>query len=259
MLISATRRRDLIIGGGILASRPFWACACASAQEPQRGCYVSDGSLRQKLGSNNSSWSFDLNTDPTFGGSGNKEFDQALAQTLYRLTDLFSILPGFAFFNEDQGPNAFASPSKRLHRSDGSVVFGQQLLKKLMGFAEHPAARVAAVCAHEFGHIVQYKRGIDRVLVGTDGRVKQLELHADYLAGYFAGTRRLARSDFPASTFADAQFNAGDNMISHPDHHGTGEERGEAVSAGYFAAYRHKKTFEDAITAGIDYVKALPD
>ncbi len=235
------RRRDLIIGGVTLASHPFWGCTCGSAQEPQRGCYVSDDALRQKLGVTDSGWSFNLETDPTFGGSGDKDFDRALAQTLSRLTDLFSILPGFAFFNEDEGPNAFASPSQRLGRGDGSVVFGQQLLKKLMSATEYPAARVAAVCAHEFGHIVQFKRGIDRVLVGADRRVKRLELHADYLTGYFAGTRRLAWNDFPAAVFADAQFNAGDNMTSHPNHHGTARERGEAVSAGYFAAYRDKE------------------
>lgn len=252
-------RRNILAGGITFAIHHSVVCMCASAQVPQRGCYVSDESLRQKIGAESSGWAFNINTDPTFGGSGDKIFDQALAQTLSRLCDTFSVLPGFAFFNEDQGPNAFASRSQRLRRSDGSVVFGQQLLKKLMGASEHPAARVAAVCAHEFGHIVQQKRGIEEILVGNDERVKRLELHADYLAGYFAGTRRLARNDYPAAVFADAQFNAGDNMINHPDHHGTGQERGAAVSAGYLAAYRDKKTFEDALTAGINYVKTIPE
>ena len=251
-------RRDCVIGGALFALPKLGGCQCAFAQESQRGCYVSDPTLRAKLGNETSGWAFNLDRDPVFGGSGDKDFDQALAHTLSRLSDLFAVLPGFAFFNEDQGPNAFASPSQRLRRSDGSVVFGQQLLRKLMSASEHPAARVAAVCAHEFGHIVQYKRGIDRILVGADQRVKRLELHADYLAGYFAGTRRLARSDFPAAVFADAQFNAGDNMVSNPNHHGTAQERGAAVSAGYIAAFRDKKTFDDAISAGIDYVRSVP-
>ena len=46
-------------------------------------------------------------------------------------------------------------------RSDGTVLFGVRLLRKLMNdFAnDNPDAAVAAVCAHEFGHIVQYQEG----------------------------------------------------------------------------------------------------
>jgi hypothetical protein len=252
-----TTRRDVLLGGALTF---YWAtCSCRSrAEGPQLGCFIDDQTLSSKLGSHESGWSFDINKDPVFGGSGDKQFDQALATTLGRASDLFSILPGFAFFNEDRGPNAFASPSQRLKRSDGSVVFGQQLLAKLMSAVEHPAAGVAAVCAHEFGHILQYKRGIDRRLVGADGRVKRLELHADFLAGYFAGRRKLERSDYPAAVFANTQFTAGDNMLQNPQHHGSPEERGRAVVEGFKTAYQSKRSLDEAVEVGVQFALNQP-
>ena len=249
-------KRETVLGGALTLIWGSFPCDC-SAQEPQRGCTLDDAALDRKLGSKQDSWSFDINSDPVFGGSGDRQFDEALAHTLSRLCDLFAILPGFAFFNEDAGPNAFASPSQRLKRSDGSVVFGQQMLKKLMASPEHPAAGVAAVCAHEFGHILQYKRGIPNQLIGADRRVKRLELHADYLAGYFAGTRKRDNKDFPAAVFANTQFVNGDNMIQHPQHHGTPEERGQAVVEGFKTAFQSKLDINAAVTSGIAYVRSL--
>ncbi|WP_244633373.1 metalloprotease [Methylobacterium radiotolerans] len=235
---------------------PFSTCACAQLQSGY-GCYIDDAKLANGINGDESVWSFDLNRDPLSGGSGNRDLDQALAQTLSRICDTFDVLPGFAFFNEDQGPNAFASPSKRLKKADGSVVFGQQLLSKLLSAPEHPAAGIAAVCAHEFGHILQYKLNLTPRLIGADRRVKRLELHADYLAGYFSGRRKIDKPDFPAAVFANTQFAAGDNMLNNPQHHGTPEERGQAVVAGFKAAFNERKNLSDAISSGIQYVSTV--
>jgi len=251
-------RREVVLGGSLTFLWAGCGCACFAQEGPQKGCVVDDRLLDGMLGAQQSGWSFDINRDPVFGGSGDKDFDRALANTLARLCDMFTVLPGFAFFNEDQGPNAFASPSRRLKRVDGSVVFGQQLLGKLMAATEHPAGGVAAVCAHEFGHVLQYKRGLHRTLIAADGRVKRLELHADYLAGYFSGRRKLENPVFPAAVFANTQFNAGDNMLSHPQHHGTPEERGRAVVEGFKAAFHGKQSFDEAVASGVSYVGTLP-
>ena len=141
----------------------------------------------------------------------------ALAITLAKLSDLLGILPGFAFFNEGTGgQNAFASRSRRLGRDDGSVVFGQVMFGKLMQSQDSPELGVAAVCSHEFGHILQFKMDLQNRLVGPDGRVKRLELHADYLAGYFAGLRKRERADFPAAIFAQTQYDFGDTAYAEP-------------------------------------------
>jgi predicted metalloprotease len=93
-------------------------------------------------------------------------------------------------------------------------------------------AQHAAVCAHEFGHVVQYRLGLARQLAMPNGEVKRLELHADFLAGYFAGRRKLENSGFPAAAFAATQDRFGDIAFNAPDHHGTSRERGAAVVAG---------------------------
>ena len=61
---------------------------------------------------------------------------------------------------------------------------------------------MATVCAHEFGHILQYQKGLIRPLQGWDSTNRRIELHADFLAGYFAGIRKGKRPSFPAVVFA---------------------------------------------------------
>jgi hypothetical protein len=248
-------RRMVLFGGLlVLVVRDTWA----QAPTARRGCDVDDVQLKALLGNNPTSFSFNINTDEIRNGSGNKDFDRALAHTLAKLSDWFTVLPGFAFYDDGNSPNALASPSRRLGRADGSVVFGKAMLSELMARKEHPETCVAAVCAHEFGHITQYKHGLRTRLVGSNGRVKRLELHADFLAGYFAGRRKLERADFPAAVFATTQHSYGSKDFGDADHHGTPDERGNAVVAGFDSAYRARLPLGQAIERGIDYVMRIP-
>jgi hypothetical protein len=247
-------RREVL--GGLLTIGFIPACACA--QSGSFGCVVSDQRLAGMLGSRPAAFAFNIDNDAVENGSGNKDFDRALAITLAKLSDLLNVLPGFAFFSEGtDGPNAFASSSRRLGRDDGSVAFGKVMFGKLMQSRDNPELGVAAVCSHEFGHILQFKTDLRRRLVGADGRVKRLELHADYLAGYFAGLRKKERPDFPAAIFAQTQYNFGDTLYAEIDHHGTPDERGQAVVGGFQAAYRDGKSLSVAIEEGIRFVGAI--
>lgn len=189
--------------------------------------------------------------------SGNREFDYALAQTLSLLADSFRVLPGFSYFDDQQGANAYATTARRLARADGSVLFGKRLFIRLMGLQEHPDVALTAVCAHEFAHIYQFKTGIAQRLRAGQPTVKRMELHADYLAGYFAGVRKLQRPSYPAAVFATTQHSIGDNRVDHPEHHGTPDERAGAVVRGYEVAYRERRGFADAVQIGINYVSTL--
>ena len=105
-------------------------------------------------------------TEQMIASSGD-EFDYALAQTLSRISDAFRVLPGFAYYNDFDGPNAHATSVVRMARADGTVLdgtvlFGQRLLKKLLVLPEHPDVSITAVCVHEIGHILQYNSGLDR-------------------------------------------------------------------------------------------------
>jgi len=188
--------------------------------------------------------------------SDNRDFDYALAQTLAMISRSFNVLPGFAYYDDYDGRNAKAT-NAGLKGSDGTVLFGQRLLKELMSKTESPEVSVAAVCAHEFGHILQYKRGLHLIVRKDEPTAKRVELQADFFAGYFAGIRKLERPTFPAVAFAVTQSSFGDNAISDPDHHGTPQERGNAIVQGFNVAHKEKRELEDAIQISIDYVKQL--
>jgi hypothetical protein len=243
-----TRRRMLTGGMATVALHP----ECSRSQPSFEGCRITVDKAEALLGSEHL-W---LSYNSVETGSGDRDFDQALAQTLLFLSDRFFVLPGFAFFNEPGLPNAFAASTRRLGRSDGDVLFGRKLLRTIMSLREHPEIGIVSVCAHEFGHIAQYKYDVYNRLVGLDRRVKRLELHADFLSGYFAGLRKLQRPDFPAASFALTQFGFGD-YSDDIEHHGTPDDRGAAVVAGYRAGYDEKLKFGYALESGIRYVKQI--
>lgn len=200
---------------------------------------------------------YETGNEPMISNSGDRDFDLALAHTLAKISDEFSVLPGFAYYDDYDGANAYATPTARLHNADGTVLFGQRLLKRLLAGRESPDVAVAAVCAHEFGHILQYKRKLDRRVGEGQTTVKRVELQADFFAGFFAGVRKREREDFPAAVFAVTQFEAGDDMINDPQHHGTKEERGAAISRGFEAGYRQRLSLSDAIEASVAYVTRI--
>jgi hypothetical protein len=242
-----TRRRLLTGGIASIALSPERS-RCQSSS----GCGIAFDDAEALLGSEQI-W---LSYSSVETGSGDRDFDRALAETLLFLSDRFFVLPGFAFFNEPGSPNAFASRARKLGRSDGSILFGRKLFRKIMSHRERPEIGIVSVCAHEFGHIAQYKYDVYDRLVGVDRRVKRLELHADFLSGYFAGLRKIQRQEFPAATFALTQFGFGD-YSDDIEHHGTPDERGAAVVAGYRAAYEEKLKFGYALESGIRYVSQV--
>ncbi|PZP69449.1 metalloprotease [Methylorubrum populi] len=182
--------------------------------------------------------------------SGNAQLDRALAQTLAKLSKTFDVLPGFAYYRDNGRPNALATPEVRLQRTDGTVLFGLEMLQMLLQRPEHPDASIVAVCAHEFGHIVGYKTRLIEKLAPNRRDPFRAEQHADYIAGFFAGMRKLERSDFPAIVFATTQQSFGGTLRGS---HGTGQERGEAVLEGFKAAYERKVTPAEGIQLGFQY------
>jgi hypothetical protein len=243
-----TRRRLLIGGAASIAVYP----ECSRCQEAFEGCLITIDQAKALRGSEQVRLSY----SSVETGSGDRDFDRALAETLAFLSDRFFVLPSFAFFSEPGSPNAFASSTRRMVRSDGDVLFGRKLFREIMSRREHPEIGIVSVCAHEFGHIAQYKFGVYNRLVGSSRRVKRLELHADFLSGYFAGIRRLQHPKYPAATFALTQFGLGD-YSDDIEHHGTPDERGAAVVAGYRAGYDERLKFGFALESGIRYVNQI--
>lgn len=256
-----TRRSILKAAALLVPMRTWWGTLAAAAQPhrigDERGCWLDEAELAS-LGSPDSEIrTFLTGSEPVIPKSGDAMFDRALAQTLAKISGIFGVIPGFGYYDDYDGLNAYASPAVRMAKSDGTVLFGIGLLKQLRSKLEAPEIGVAAVCAHEFGHIVQFKRGLRQPLLAGQSTVKRLELHADFLAGVFAGIRKRERPEFPAAIVAMTQWSVGDHQTQSPQHHGTPKERGDAVAEGFSAIKDGNLTFDAALRRGVEYVSSL--
>jgi hypothetical protein len=251
-------RRELVLGGALTLISG--GCACAQTGLRGRrsfGCTLDAAEAEPFLADATEPQAFDSGVpDKIITSTGNRDFDYALAQTLSRLTDVFGVLPGFCYYDDYDGENAMATPGTKMRRADGTVLYGKRYLLRCMSAAESPEAVVSATCAHEFGHIVQYKYKLDGRLKQGQPNVKRLELHADFFAGYFAGARKLENPDYPAAVFATNRYSRGD-VVADASHHGTPQERAAAVVRGFETCYRERRSFADAIQIGMNYALSL--
>ena len=200
---------------------------------------------------------FSTGNEPMIPHTGDRDFDLALAQSLAKLSDILQVSPGFAFYDDYDGPNAYATPAVRLNGADGTVLFGTAFLLEQIKTSEAPEVAIITICAHEFGHIVQFKHNLQARVLNGDRSVKRAELHADFLAGYFVGMRRKERPSFPAAVAAMTQYNIGDNHFSSPQHHGTPKERGAAFVRGYETAFNENRLLAEALQISVNYASQL--
>lgn len=231
-------RRSFVVGS--IAAPFVGACAChaqqftASDRTPNTyGCWLASEDVDSVYPEGTDTRLFVSGDEPMIPKSGDRNFDYALAHTLSKISSVFDVLPGFAYYDDYDSKNAYATTAVRLNRADGTVLFGQGLLADLRRSPDHPEIAVTAVCAHEFAHVFQYKHNLmDRLLEGQS-TVKRVELQADFLAGYFAGLRKKERPSYAAAVVAATQSKFGDNSVNDRGHHGTSQERGAAVVAGF--------------------------
>ena len=250
------KRRELLAQGIALGS---CCCGVHSAGQPRPrifGCVLPVASAGPFLDRSSESRLFVTGQEEIIPKSGDPLFDAALARTLAHIATTFEVLPGFAYYEDDEARNAYATRVPRLTNADGTVLFGTNLLKSIMIAKENPDVAVAAICAHEFGHVLQIKLGLDQNFA-REPTVKRSELQADFLAGYYAGLRKRANPDFPAAVFALTQFNLGDDRTTFEGHHGKPEERGAAVTNGFLASYQQRLQVSAAVEASTHYVMAI--
>lgn len=179
--------------------------------------------------------------------SGNAALDRALARSLANISRTFDVLPGFSYYDDSGNANALATSEVLLGNTDGTVLFGLAMLRDMLARPRHGDASIVAICAHEFGHILSYKNGMIHELNPPGNGPFRGEQFADYMAGYFAGTRKLVSPSYPAVAFAVTQrdFGGGD--------HGTGDQRGNAVQRGFVDAFQRKLTIDQAAQEAFAY------
>jgi hypothetical protein len=183
--------------------------------------------------------------------SGNEIIDRAFNVEAQNLNQVFRVNASI-FMLSGNVKNAYATPETvDSPTSDGRVIFSIPLLQD--EFAQTGAWNnftVIVIMAHEFGHIYQFKYGTQKL------PVKLTELQADYLAGWYIG-RREKVSSWKTSALQQAMttlYNKGDYAFNNPTHHGTPQERLQAVNEGInhanlslAAVYKQSLEFVSAI------------
>lgn len=187
--------------------------------------------------------------------SGDPAVDGAFDQALQRLARVLQVAPGFAYYDDFDGENAFATPQVYYKLEDGTVFFGERLFRRLLA-ADPSGAAVMWVAAHEFSHIVQFRTGLYFDLTDDAPNLRPLELHADYLAGYYLGRRKASEPRISLYEAGRQVWAAGDANFNDPNHHGAPAERLAASEAGFLAAIEDRLGLEAAIDAGFRFVKA---
>jgi hypothetical protein len=222
------------------ASLGALGCGCATPGRAPRqsGCTVSPQLLAARLSQAGVQLRHLDVGDPTVASSGIDGFDRALGRQLVRLATTFGVQPGFAYVDDGWQPNAIASSLSRFPGTWGTVLMGIRLMRSLMARGDGGDIAVLGVCAHEFGHVAQYRSASFERLLQAHPTVKLVELHADFMAGYFIGTLRRQRPAIVTRTFELAFQALGTNNSADPDFHGTPDERLAAVQAGQAMADR---------------------
>ena len=254
--------RRHFLGGSALAIGSFAACTCPCLAGAPRvieslGCVLTDADSDRIYPTGTATGRAVHGSEQVILRSGDRDFDLALAQTLLKISRALNVAPGFAYYDDSEGMNAYATRRVQLNGADGTVLFGQRFLRRLMGGKENPEVAVAAVCAHEFGHILQFKHGLTDRVTNGDRTVKRVELQADFFSGFFAGLRKKERPSYPAAVGALAQYNVGDRSVNSPQHHGTPDQRGAAFVRGYDVAYKENRSLGEAIQISVNYASRL--
>jgi len=188
---------------------------------------------------------------------GDAQTDRYLGLALKRLAETFRVAPGFAFFDDERGSNAFATNRTLLDDGQHTVLMGKRLFAEQMRQDNDLGTTVIAICAHEFGHIYQMTYGEHARLAEMDATVRPLELHADFLAGYYLNLRHNDHADLNLPAVGQAFYNMGDTDYNAPAHHGTPQERIRAISAGYAFGHDQAGDIDSASRAATALVRQM--
>ncbi|MBN9563526.1 MAG: hypothetical protein J0H14_22800 [Alphaproteobacteria bacterium] len=190
----------------------------------------------------------------TSGSTGDAALDGALIYETRRIRNFFNVRPGVRILDDSGSPNAFAIPDALISGTHGTVLLGSTLIQsELMNHMGGLA--VGGIVAHKCGHIVQFYSGIVNKLMQGETTARLVELHADYMAGFYFGVRS-ASKELDVKPFATSLFSKGDWAFNDPRHHGTPQERTKAMYAGFDFGKEYDSTVMQAAARGIRYVRS---
>lgn len=197
-------------------------------------------------------------------GTGFPLLDQGIQTDIIEIQNRFGVSAKMFLMKERGAPNAFALSTEHEARTeilqsfrippayspDGVVVFGVNLMTSEFKSPFGSGYGIPAIIGHEYAHIMQFKNRLPL-------RGKWMELHADYMAGWFTAHRGRFDARQNSQESALSFFNKGDYAFNDVGHHGTPAERVGAFMAGFQLNVR--QSYPDAgaaYTAGISYLQA---
>lgn len=139
----------------------------------------------------------------------------------------------------------------------GSILFGRSLFLDQFSRYKDNGISVLAIIAHEFAHIRQYRTNIIDQLLQGETSVRRVELHADFLSGWYLGMRKQADASISLWASGDTFRRIGDYEYNNSSHHGTPEQRIAASQAGFDSVADKVIDIAGASNAGRSYVNKL--
>lgn len=163
--------------------------------------------------------------------TGSADLDQSLIAEMIKQSAFFGYRPAFILYTGGE-KNAAATPDimPQTPRTDGTILYNIEMLNEQLQVSKWGGAILAGVIAHEFGHIYQNFTNAMPRLRALGPTVKFVELHADFLSGFYVGGKDRTIDVRP---YADAFLKIGDYGFTDVGHHGTPEERFFVLKAGY--------------------------
>jgi hypothetical protein len=235
-------RRFILTCGCSFAFGQVPPSACAS-EAASGGCAQlgTAGALaleQLEVGQNSDSYAASLT-------SGDTRLDASLGVLLADIAGRFHVRPGFAFYDDGGAPNAKALTTTAFVGTSGTVLCGRTLLATSLADSSRGDLFITSVLAHEFGHILQNVTSYSGRLRKGQSTVKAVELHADFLAGFYICVRGQSYPPQQMTSLGQAWEALGDSDYTNPQHHGTAAQRIAAMEAGYRIA--HERPAFDAL------------
>jgi uncharacterized protein len=130
-------------------------------------------------------------------------------------------------------PNGASSPCGRVSGTlyctrNNTVYITQQHIRMAYRYGD---AALAYILAHEYAHAAQTVGGF------RPKNITQIELQADCLAGFYMGAMPNVTFDTQdIQQIAQIAYQVGDYEVNNRQHHGTPQERAQAVLSGFKAS-----------------------
>jgi hypothetical protein len=179
---------------------------------------------------------FDLDGRPRFAKSGVQELDDNIGRERKTLNEVFNVEPNFSFFDDGDRPRAGA-----LRKDPTEVLLGVNLARtEVKANPNHWGYNIMGVLAHEWAHALQYSSGFEEHL-------NHWETHADFMAGWYLGTKQATGLRVATDSFARfLHVRGGEGGFFNPDDYGSPERRVTAMRRGFQVGEANLRKFKFA-------------